>query len=186
MVRRLIENTRDDARILSSGEERDRKASQVLESHGVLTDADLLGVRQPPGLGLSNQVRTSDGAVAETSSRGLISPVDIRGVLNAIPKFTGMTNPVEQRLPDIHSLYKGVRELREIEMVRMGGDPMRESKLRAAGYELRVRCVAAPTILRERRTSALGLPVLVQVSDSGRLPRCSDFVMDRRELSREA
>ena len=67
--RRLIENTRDDTRILSSGEERDRKASQVLESHGVLTDADLLGVREPPQLGLSNQVRTSDGAVAETSSR---------------------------------------------------------------------------------------------------------------------
>ena len=39
--KRLGGNTREDARIPSSGEERDRKASQVLESHGVLTDAEL-------------------------------------------------------------------------------------------------------------------------------------------------
>ena len=38
----------------------------------------------------------------------MISPIDMRGVLNAIPKFTGMTDSAGQRLPDIHSLYDSV------------------------------------------------------------------------------
>ena len=68
--RRLSENPREDARIPSSGEERDRKASQVLENHGVLTDADLIGMREPPGLGLGSQVRSSEGMSAEVMNRG--------------------------------------------------------------------------------------------------------------------
>ena len=38
----------------------------------------------------------------------MTSPIDIRGILNAIPDFTGMHNPVPQKLPDIHSLFDGV------------------------------------------------------------------------------
>ena len=106
--KRLIENSRDNARIPSSGEERDRKASQVLESHGVLTDADLIGMREPPGLGLSNQARSSEGMSTGMIDRGMTSPIDIRGILNAIPDFTGVPNPVPQKLPDIHSLFDGV------------------------------------------------------------------------------
>ena len=106
--RRLSENARKDARIPSSGEERDRKASQVLENHGVLTDADLIGMREPPGLGLGSQVRGSEGMSAEVMSRGMTFAMDIRGILNAIPDFTGMPNPVPQKLPDIHSLFDGI------------------------------------------------------------------------------
>ena len=111
--RRLIENPREDSRIPNSGEERDRKASQVLENHGVLTDADLIGMREPPGLGLGSQVRSSEGMSTEVMSRGMISPMDIRGILNAIPDFTGMPNPVPQKLPDIHSLFDGIASGRE-------------------------------------------------------------------------
>ena len=38
----------------------------------------------------------------------MTSPIDIRGILNAIPDFTGVPNPVPQKLPDIHSLFDGV------------------------------------------------------------------------------
>ena len=79
--KRLIENSRDNARIPSSGEERDRKASQV---------------------------RSSEGMSTELVGRGRTSPIDIRGVLNVIPDFTRVPNPVPQRLPDIHSLFDGV------------------------------------------------------------------------------
>ena len=106
--KRLIENSRDDARISSFGEERDRKASQVLENHGVLTDADFIGMREPPGLGLGGQVRSSEGMSAEVMSRSMTSPMDMRGVLNAIPDFTGVPNPVPQKLPDIHLLFDGI------------------------------------------------------------------------------
>ena len=44
----------------------------------------------------------------EMVGRGMTSPIDIRGILNVIPNFTGVPNPVPQRLPDIHSLLDGV------------------------------------------------------------------------------
>ena len=80
----------------------------MLENHGVLTDADLIGMREPPGLGLSSQARSSEGVSTEVMSRGITSPMDIRGILNAIPDFTGVPNPVPQKLPDIHSLFDGI------------------------------------------------------------------------------
>ena len=80
----------------------------MLESHGVLTDADLIGMREPPGLGLGSQVRSSEGMSTEMVGRGMTSPIDIRGILNIIPDFTGVPNPVPQKLPDIHSLFDGV------------------------------------------------------------------------------
>ena len=76
--RRVSDDVRDHARIPSSGEERDRHASQALENTGVLTDADLIGVREPPGLGQSSHV----------------APPEV--------------GPVEQSLPDIQSLYDGL------------------------------------------------------------------------------
>ena len=45
---------------------------------------------------------------AEVMSRGMTSPMDIRGVLNAIPDFTEVPNPVPQKLPDIHLLFDGI------------------------------------------------------------------------------
>ena len=34
--------------------------------------------------------------------------MDIRGILNAIPDFTVVSNPIAQRLPDIHSLFDSI------------------------------------------------------------------------------
>ena len=59
-------------------------------------------MREPPGLGLGSQVTASEGMNAESVSRGLTSPLDIRGILDAIPDITG---PAGQGYTINQSLY---------------------------------------------------------------------------------